>query len=149
MKKLFLYVFLGLLFCNISYAFKVTSWKVINIIKKPMFVDANELLGKIQYFGMGGKGKNEGPFFNCPDGGGINQEANIYTEEEFFNNKVFKKFLNAREKLNIPKDKPILAEYLSCAENGTVFGPFIQVLDSDISYYLFDGGIFELENIYK
>ena len=149
MKKLFLYVFLGLLFCNISYAFKVTSWKVINIIKKPVFVDANVLLGKIQYFGMGGKGKNEGPFFNCPDGGGLNQEANVYTEEEFFNNKVFKKFLDNRNKLNIPKDKPILAEYLSCAENGTVFGPFIQVLDSDISYYLFDGGIFELENIYK
>ena len=43
MKKLLGILVLGLLFCNISYAFKVTSWKVINIIKKPMFVDANGL----------------------------------------------------------------------------------------------------------
>ena len=47
MKKIFLYAFLGLLFCNISYAFKVTSWKIIKIIKiikKPIFVASKSIV---------------------------------------------------------------------------------------------------------
>ena len=42
-----------------------------------------------------------------------------------------------------------LIEKKTCAENRSVLYPFIQFEDSDVGYYQFDMGIYELEDIYK
>ncbi len=87
MKKLLGIVVLGLLFCNVSYAWKITSWKVVKVIEEGIYLDSKSVIGQIQYFGSGGKGKNEGIFYNCPFGGGQVAGGHTYTEEEFFKNK--------------------------------------------------------------
>ena len=48
--------------------------------------------------------------------------------------------------LNISSNKKIYVEKLSCGDNKTVLYPFIQIEDSDIAYYEFDLGIYELKN---
>ena len=149
MKKLLGIVVLGLLFCNVSYAWKITSWKVVKVIEEGIYLDSNSVIGQIQYFGSGGKGKNEGIFYNCPFWGGQVTGGHTYTEEEFFKNKEFDLFKKNRDKLNFPKGQKILVEKKTCAENRSVLYPFIQFEDSDVGYYQFDMGIYELEDIYK
>ena len=99
MKKLLWIVVLGLLFCNVSYAWKMTSWKVVKVIEEGIYLDSKSVIGQIQYFGSGGKGKNEGIFYNCPFGGGQVTGGHIYTEEEFFKNKEFDLFKKKRKSL--------------------------------------------------
>jgi hypothetical protein len=91
-KKLLGILVLGLLWCNVSYAWKITSWKVVKVIEEGIYLDSNSVIGQIQYFGSGGKGKNEGIFYNCPFGGGQVTGGHTYTEEEFFKNKEFDLF---------------------------------------------------------
>ena len=149
MKKLLGIIVLGLLFSVNANAFKVTSWKVIKVIGDPIYAEPNDYIGKIQHFGMGGKGKNEGIFWECPFAGGLTGDGNIYSYDEFINNKDFKRFKKNEDKINLPKDKKILVERISCEINKRVLYPFIQVEDKDIAYYEFDMAIFILENIYK
>ena len=149
MKKVLSILVLSLLFSVNANAFKVTSWKVIKVIGDPIYAEPNDYIGKIQHFGMGGKGKNEGIFWECPFAGGLNGDGNIYSYDEFINNKDFKRFKMNEDKINLPKDKKILVERISCEINKRVLYPFIQVEDKDIAYYEFDMAIFILENIYK
>ena len=127
----------------------MTSWKVVKVIEEGIYLDSKSVIGQIQYFGSGGKGKNEGIFYNCPFGGGQVTGGHTYTEEEFFKNKEFDLFKKNRDKLNFPKGQKILVEKRTCSENKGVLYPFIQFEDSDIGYYQFDMGIYELEDIYK
>ena len=73
----------------------------------------------------------------------------ICEDVRFINNKDFKRFKKNEDKINLPKDKKILVERISCEVNKRVLYPFIQVEDKDIAYYEFDMAIFILENIYK
>ena len=41
MKKFIGIVVLGLLFCNVSYAWKITSWKVVKVIEEGIYLDSN------------------------------------------------------------------------------------------------------------
>ena len=56
MKKILGIVVLGLLLSSNSYAWKVTSWKVVKVIGDPIYAEPNDYIGEIQYFGMGGSG---------------------------------------------------------------------------------------------
>ena len=141
MKKLLILV-LCLLWSGSVYAnpFK-TSWIVSKAIVDGVFLNSDEIVGKTQKFL---KGKSEGIFYNCGFGEGQVSNYSTYTFEEFFNNKEFKIFLNNKDKLNFPSDKKIYVEKLTCADNKAVLYPFIQFEDSNIAYYEFDLGIFEL-----
>ena len=149
MNKILGIVVLGLLLSGNANAFKVTSWKVIKVIGDPIYAEPNDYIGKIQYFGMGGNGKNEGIFWECPFAGGLTGDGNIYSYDEFINIKDFKRFKKHEDKINLPRDKKILVERISCEVNKRVLYPFIQVEDQDIAYYEFDMAIFILENINK
>ena len=142
MKKLLSIIFLGLLWCNVVMAVPTkTYWTISNVIEEGIFLKADEVIGKTQKFG---RGNSEGFFFNCSK----KQVSNYttYTSEEFFRNKEFKIFWKHKEKLNISSNKKIYVEKLSCGDNKTVLYPFIQIEDSDIAYYEFDLGIYELKN---
>ena len=142
MKKLFLILVLGLLWSGSAYADPVkTSWIVSKAIVDGVFADSDEIVGKSQKFL---KEKSEGIFYNCGFGEGEVSNYSTYAFEEFFNNKEFKIFLNNRDKLNFPIDKKIYVEKLTCADNKAVLYPFIQFEDSNIAYYEFNLGIFEL-----
>jgi len=142
MKKLFLILVLFLVWSGSAYANPVkTSWIVSKAIVDGVFLNSDEIVGKTQKFL---KEKSEGIFYNCGFGEGQVSNYSTYTFEEFFNNKEFKIFLNNRDKLNFPIDKKIYVEKLTCADNKAVLYPFIQFEDSNIAYYEFDLGIFEL-----
>ena len=149
MKKILGIVVLALLLTSNSYAWKVTSWKVVKVIGDPVYAEPNDYIGKIQYFGMGGSGKNEGIFWECPFAGGLTGDANVYSYEEFFNMKDFKRFKKYEDKINFPKEKKILVERISCEVNKRVLYPFIQIEGENVAYYEFDMAIFVLEDIYK
>ena len=141
MKKLLILV-LFLLCSGSAYANPVkTSWIVSKAIVDGVFLNSDEIVGKTQKFL---KEKSEGIFYNCGFGEGQVSNYSTYTFEEFFNNKEFKIFLNNKDKLNFPSDKKIYVEKLTCADNKAVLYPFIQFEDSNIAYYEFDLGIFEL-----
>jgi len=142
MKKLFLILVLFLVWSGSAYANPVkTSWIVSKAIVDGVFLNSDEIVGKTQKFL---KGKSEGIFYNCGFGEGQVSNYSTYTFEEFFNNKEFKIFLNNRDKLNFPSDKKIYVEKLTCSDNKAVLYPFIQFEDSNIAYYEFNLGIFEL-----
>ena len=142
MKKLLGIVVLGLLLSGNAYAAPVkTSWMVSKAIVDGIFSDSDEIVGKSQKFL---REKSEGIFYNCGFGEGEVSNYSTYTFEEFFNNKEFKIFLNNKDKLNFPSDKKIYVEKLTCADNKAVLYPFIQFEDSNIAYYEFNLGIFEL-----
>ena len=73
-----------------------------------------------------------------------NDKIYLLTTKRYFD--LFKK---NRDKLNFPKGQKILVEKRTSSENKGVLYPFIQFEDSDIGYYQFDMGIYELEDIYK
>ena len=98
---------------------------------------------------MGGSGKNEGIFWQCAFAGGLTGDANVYSYEEFFSIKDFKRFKKYEDKINFPKEKKILVERISCEVNKRVLYPFIQIEGENVAYYEFDMAIFVLEDIYK
>lgn len=142
MKKLFLFILTLSLISSGSYAFPVkTTWVVEKYIGSGAYSDPEELVGKTQRFF---KGLAEGAFFNC-DYGGLVSDYATYTNEEFFNNKQFKLFLQQKSKLNFPINKNIYVEKLTCADNKTVFFPFIQFEDGEMAFYEFDMVIYKLK----
>ena len=142
MKKLFLFILTLSLISSGSHAFPVkTTWVVEKYIGSGAYSDPEELVGKTQRFF---KGLAEGAFFNC-DYGGLVSDYATYTNEEFFNNKQFKLFLQQKSKLNFPINKNIYVEKLTCADNKTVFFPFIQFEDGEMAFYEFDMVIYKLK----
>ena len=128
MRKLLSIIVLGLLLSGNAYAspFK-TTWVIEKYIGSGAYSDPEE-----------------GAFFNC-DYGGLVSDYATYTNEEFFNNKQFKFFLQQKSKLNFPINKKIYVEKLTCADNKTVLFPFIQFEDEEIAFYEFDMVIYQLK----
>lgn len=142
MKKIFLIILTLSLLCSSSYSFPVkTTWVVEKYIGSGAYSDPEEFVGKSQRFF---KGLAEGAFFICDYGGLVSNYA-TYTNEEFFNNKQFKLFLQQKSKLNFPINKNIYVEKLTCADNKTVFFPFIQFEDGEMAFYEFDMVIYKLK----
>ena len=150
MKKIFIFLLISLFsFSNSHASWKKTSWKVIKVVGDPIYADSKDYIGKIQQFGMGGRGKDEGIFWECPFAGGSTTDGNVYSYDEFLKIKDFKRFKKYKDKIKLPKDKKILVERASCEINKRVLYPFIQIEGEDIAYYEFDMAIFILENINK
>lgn len=133
---------LGLLFSGNAYSNPIkTTWVIEKYIGSGAYSDPEEFVGKTQRFF---KGLAEGAFFNF-DYGGLVSDYATYTNEEFFNNKQFKLFLQQKSKLNFPINKKIYVEKLTCADNKTVLFPFIQFKDGEIAFYEFDMVIYQLK----
>ena len=143
MKKLISIIILSLFLSGNAYSSPVkTTWVIEKYIGSGAYSDPEKLVGKTQRFF---KGLAEGAFFNC-DYGGLVSDYATYTNEEFFNNKQFRLFLQQKSKLNFPINKKIYVEKLTCADNKTVLFPFIQFEDDEIAFYEFDMVIYQLRH---
>ena len=81
-----------LIYFQVRANFIEEKWKVVGFVGEPWFADTNSIIGKFQYF----HGWSKGVFLLC-DFAGQSMLYNIYSIEQFLNNKEFSLF----QKLNI------------------------------------------------
>ena len=142
MRKILTIIFFSLLIPNSINANPIkANWVVRKAIVSSVFLKTEDTIGKEQFFS---REKSEGVFFNCPFGAGEVSSYTTYNYDEFINNKQFKIFKQNIKKLNFPINNKIYVEKLTCADNKSVLYPFIQFENSDIAFYEFGLGIYQL-----
>ena len=144
MKKLFLYIFLGLLWSNVAlaYPFIFTTWKITKFVGESIFMEPEFIIGKTQMFY---KGDAEGVFYNCSAEGQYSTYTTYKNWNEFLQNKEFSTFKELKDQLEFKDNSKVYVNRISCAGTGDLFYPFVVFDDWNKAYYLFEGGIYFLE----
>jgi len=123
-----------------------TNWRVTKFTGEAWFLDASQIVGEQQSFY---KGFAKGAFYSC-DYQGQSSTYTTYQLEDFFKNPEFELFLSVRNEMSDEASK-VFVHRITCASKDDpsmrkVLYPFVTNNLRQRAWYLFEGGIFTLEN---